>query len=253
MLRDDSMALANIKMIAVDMDGTLLNDQDEISTETITWLQQARQAGYIVCIATGRSMRSAAPYIAQMGLEGPFVFVNGSEVWASPTQLYQRTVMPLAHIETLRTIAITEDVWYWGYCTDGVYNTRQWHPTPTDTDWLKFGFQSEDLDALARIRKQADKLGIFEITNSDTDNLEMNPLGIHKAAGLEQACQLLGLTLDQVVAFGDSLNDLKMIQQAGIGVAMGNAQDTVKQAADYVTASNNQHGIATFIRDHLLG
>jgi hydroxymethylpyrimidine pyrophosphatase-like HAD family hydrolase len=80
----------------------------------------------------------------------------------------------------------------------------------------------------------------------------LNPKGISKATGLQEVCKLLGITMDQIVAFGDSRNDLKMIQAAGLGVAMGNAQDVVKQAADHVTLTNVEHGIAAFIQKHLL-
>lgn len=83
-------------------------------------------------------------------------------------------------------------------------------------------------------------------------NLEINPLGVNKATGIKQVCELLGLDMSQVVAVGDSLNDLAVIQQAGLGVAMGNAQQTVKDEADLVVASNNENGIVEVIRDHIL-
>lgn len=83
-------------------------------------------------------------------------------------------------------------------------------------------------------------------------NLEINPAGISKASGIAEVCDLLGITLEQVVAVGDSLNDMAVIQAVGLGVAMGNAQDTVKEAADVVVASNNDDGIVEVIRDYVL-
>lgn len=242
----------DIRLIAVDMDGTLLNSDSQISETTAYWLKQAIQAGIHVCFATGRGRTSAYPYLQQLELPGPFVFVNGSEVWTTKDEIHSRIIMPLEDVMTLREMALEENIWYWGYALDGVYNIERWHPHPEQTQWLKFGFMSDDTEILARIQEKAEALGVFEITNSDVDNLEMNPKGIHKAAGLEKVCQILNITMDQVVAFGDSRNDLKMIQAAGIGVAMGNAQEIVKQQADYITCSNDEDGIAVFIRDQLL-
>ncbi|MNI89787.1 Sugar phosphatase YidA [compost metagenome] len=95
-------------------------------------------------------------------------------------------------------------------------------------------------------------MGELEITNSSPYNLEINPAGINKASGVQMVCELLGLAMSEVVAVGDSLNDLAAIQAAGLGVAMGNAQIAVKENADVVTASNNDDGIALIIRDYIL-
>ncbi|WP_158235056.1 HAD hydrolase family protein, partial [Pseudomonas sp. 2822-17] len=75
----------------------------------------------------------------------------------------------------------------------------------------------------------------------------INAVGVNKAAALEKVCQRLNITMDNVIAMGDSLNDLAMITEAGLGVAMGNAQETVKQAADWVTDTNNEAGVAKAI------
>ncbi|MNI76727.1 Sugar phosphatase YidA [compost metagenome] len=99
---------------------------------------------------------------------------------------------------------------------------------------------------------QLQDLGGLEITNSSPSNLEINPLGINKASGIREVCKLLGLEMSQVVAVGDSLNDLAAIQQSGFGVAMGNAQEVVKQEADAVVATNNNDGIAEVIQKYIL-
>ncbi|GEM_PF-4167994 len=95
-------------------------------------------------------------------------------------------------------------------------------------------------------------MGGLQITNSSLDNLEINPAGITKASGIEQVCKLLGITMEQVIAVGDSLNDIAAIEAVGLGVAMGNAQDAVKEAADVVVAGNNEDGIVQVIREYML-
>ena len=76
------------------------------------------------------------------------------------------------------------------------------------------------------------------MTNSAPNNMELNPIGIHKGYGLQQVCELIGCTMNEVVAIGDSVNDIAMIQAAGLGVAMGNAQDIVQQTADVIAPTN---------------
>lgn len=246
------MANRSIRMIAIDMDGTLLTSDSALSETTVATLREARQAGIHVCLATGRAMRSARPFAEQIGLEGPYVFVNGSEVWLDNNTMLRQVTMPLSDVEWLRELALEAGIWYWGYALDGVFNSERWHPNAADATWLKFGFMSDDLSILETIRQRAEASGRFEISNSDVDNLEMNPVGIHKASGLELVCNKLGITMDQVIAFGDSQNDSKMLQAVGIGVAMGNAQDSVKAIADAVTLSNDEDGVAAYIRAHVL-
>ncbi|MDF2963402.1 MAG: Cof-like hydrolase, partial [Paenibacillus sp.] len=94
--------------------------------------------------------------------------------------------------------------------------------------------------------------GVLEITNSHPLNLELNPKGINKASGIRQVCSLLGIGMSQVIAMGDSLNDESMIREAGLGVAMGNAQDEVKEFADVITATNEEHGVAKIIEQYVL-
>jgi len=102
------------------------------------------------------------------------------------------------------------------------------------------------------LRSMAEEMDCFEITNSHPANLEFNPKGVNKAAGLRQVCQLYGLSMDEVVAMGDSLNDIAMIREAGLGVAMGNAQEEVKRAADMIALSNTEDGVAHLIRSFVL-
>ena len=83
-------------------------------------------------------------------------------------------------------------------------------------------------------------------------NIEVNPSGVNKANGLKRVCRELGITMDQVMAIGDSMNDKKMIMQVGLGIAMGNAQEQIKLVADDVTDTNNNDGVAKAIERFIL-
>ncbi|MBY9078870.1 HAD family phosphatase [Paenibacillus sp. HN-1] len=243
---------AKYRLLALDMDGTLLNDEEKITPETIKWIHRAVDAGVYVCLSTGRAFRSAYPYAEQLGLKTPLVTVNGSEVWRAPHELYRRSLMDPELIKQMHAIAMEYGIWYWAYSVDAVYNKNSWDGNIDGREWLKFGYHTEDDEIRHQVLLKLQNMGGLEITNSSPFNLEINPLGVNKASGIREVCGLLGITMEDVVAVGDSLNDLAVIQQVGFGVAMGNAQETVKQEADAVTTSNNEDGIAKVIRRFIL-
>jgi HAD superfamily hydrolase (TIGR01484 family) len=240
------------KLLALDMDGTLLNEKTEISAENAKWIQAAIDAGIYVCFATGRGYPSALPFAEQLGLHSPMVLVNGGEVRESPTKLHSRSLMPPEYVAALHELGVRYNAWYWGYSVERVYNKNEWVDDVSMHEWLKFGFYTEDQEALAAVAAAIPSIGTFEITNSHPNNIELNPFGVSKASGLLQVCKLLDVEMHEIVACGDSLNDAAMIQAAGLGVAMGNAQEAVKGMADFVTHSNDEDGVAHVIRTHLL-
>jgi len=244
--------MSTYKMVALDMDGTLLNDQHEISEANLQALHDCLNRGIIVCLSTGRGMRNVAPYLKQIGPDLPAVTVNGSEVWERLGRLHSRTALDTRLIMTLHEWAVRHNIWYWAYDAERVYNRETWCSNPEEIEWLKFGVYTEDVALLQELRAMAEEMDSFEITNSHPFNLEFNPKGVSKATGLRQVCQLYGLSMDEVVAMGDSLNDIAMIREAGLGVAMGNAQDEVKRIADRITLSNTEDGVAYMIRNIVL-
>lgn len=248
--------MGKYKLIALDMDGTLLNDRSEISDENAAAIHAALAAGVTVCFSTGRGFRSALPYAEQLGLTTPMVTVNGGEIWLKPHELYKRSYLPAGTVARLWELAIAHDPWYWAYTTEQVYNKENW---PGDAEqleqyeWLKFGYHTEDDLVREQIAQQLREWGGMELTNSSPWNIEVNPLGVSKAAATEELCRLQGISVDQVIAVGDSLNDLAAIRAAGLGVAMGNAQEAVKEEADVITLTNNEHGVAHIIHKYILG
>ncbi|MNJ45152.1 Sugar phosphatase YidA [compost metagenome] len=242
------------KLLALDMDGTLLNDNHEISPMTVEWITKAVEAGVHVCLSTGRGFSEAIAYAEQLGLNTPMITVNGSEVWKAPHELYHREMLDKELVRHMIALAKKTSTWFWAYAVEGAYNERNWNDDLIETQqWMKFGYHTEDNDIRHQLIVDLQNLGGLEITNSSPYNLEINPKGINKASGINVVCKdLLGIEMSEVVAVGDSLNDLAAITAAGLGVAMGNAQETVKEQADVVTASNNDDGIALIIRDYIL-
>ncbi|NOU63370.1 HAD-IIB family hydrolase [Paenibacillus sp. LMG 31461] len=244
--------MGNYKLIALDMDGTLLNEDKKISAENQAAIREASEQGKVVIMSTGRGAISAMPFIKELGLSTPLVVVNGSEVWASPDTLLKRTLVPIETIRNLHQIAVENDCWWWAYSVAGVFNRESEGLDLNQHEWLKFGYFTDNAEKLRRIREVVSSWGTLEITNSHPSNLELNPLGISKATGVETVCQLLGIAMSEVIAMGDSENDIAMIREAGLGVAMGNAQDEVKRIADITTVTNNEDAVAQVIRTYLL-
>ena len=114
--------MGTYKLIALDMDGTLLNEDKKISAENQAAIREATTSGKIVIMSTGRGAISAMPYIKELGLSTPLVVVNGSEVWESPDKLLKRTLVPLKRYANLHKLAVEYDCWWWAYSVEGVFN-----------------------------------------------------------------------------------------------------------------------------------
>ncbi len=244
--------MAQYKLLALDLDGTLLNEEREVSARNRETIQKAVEAGVTVCVSTGRGMKSALEHVATLDLRGPFVTANGSEVWRTRDELLSRAILSHATVERLLRVADETGVWFWAYTVDGLLKKEEFDGNITRTQWLKMGFYDEDAVRLRAAHAAIADWPELEISNSHVQNIEINPHGVTKATGLQQICDALGISFAQVIACGDSLNDVAMIQAAGLGVAMGNAQPAVKAIADWVTLSNDEDGVALVIEKYLL-
>ncbi|WP_438434154.1 Cof-type HAD-IIB family hydrolase [Gorillibacterium sp. sgz500922] len=240
-------------LIALDMDGTVLDENSQITPENRKWILRAIEHGVTVMFATGRGLQSVQPFVQELGLTSPMVAVNGSEVWEAPGLLKTRHVMDPVWIREMVDLAVRRDTWYWGYAVEGLFNKERWVEDIGSMEWLKFGFYVEDAALLGEIRAELETTGRYELTNSHPFNIEVNPSGVSKESGLLEVCAMRGITMDEVIAMGDSMNDLSMIRAAGLGIAMGNAQEEVKAAADYITALNTEDGVAKAIRKFVFG
>jgi 5-amino-6-(5-phospho-D-ribitylamino)uracil phosphatase len=235
-----------IKLVALDMDGTLLNQKGQISKANQEAIQAAKEKGIFVVLSTGRSLITSREHADALELDSYLVTVNGSEIWDPKRELVERNLVKSDLIEWMWQLSQQHKTKFWALSTE-----RNWHdemPEDIQTlEWMKFGFNIDDDATRALILEELHAKGEFEISNSTLKNIEVNSAGINKAKGLGIVCSRLGIKMKNVMAVGDSLNDLAMIKEAGVGVAMGNAQDIVKEAADWVTATNEEDGVAKAI------
>lgn len=240
-----------IKLIALDMDGTLLNDEHEISEANRQAIKEAQEKGVYVVLSTGRSLRSCGQHADSLALSSYLVTVNGSEIWDDQRGLVERNLVKSESIQWMHELTQKHNVQFWAIST----NNNWFDEMPGDIhaeEWLKFGFNIKDEETRDRILQELQAKGEFELSNSTPTNIEVNPAGINKAKGLSLVCERLGIEMKNVMAVGDSLNDLAMIEAAGLGIAMGNAQEIVKKAAAWVTTTNNEDGVEVAIRKWVL-
>nr|WP_285289110.1 Cof-type HAD-IIB family hydrolase [Bacillus sp. ISL-41] len=241
----------DIKLIALDMDGTLLDDRHEVSDENRRAIKEAEKRGVRVVLSTGRSLKTARDYVLSLELSSYLVTVNGGEIWGPNGELVQRSKVDTEHIQWMFELSKKNRTGFWATSSENVWRNNM----PEDLfsqEWIKFGFHIEEDEIRGNVLKELQDKGVFEISNSSLKNIEVNALGINKAVGLQKVCDLLGISMDNVMAVGDSLNDIAMIAEAGLGIAMGNAQETVKEAADDVTGTNQDSGVAQAIEKWVL-
>lgn len=236
------------RLIALDMDGTLLGKDGTISKENKKWIQYARESGTEVTIATGRPTRMIRFYLDSLNLQAPFVVANGSEVWTVGGTLLERHTLSHKHVSFLYSLAIKYGTHFWSSVVDEVFKPGTFPKEIEKYEWLKFGFKNEDPELMAYLWNRLEEYGGLEISSSDPLNIEVNPKGISKATGLQRVCDHLGITSEEVVAIGDGLNDVAMFRWAGLSIAMANAPTEVQAVADRITAHHSEDGVAQAIQ-----
>ncbi|MEE0404881.1 Cof-type HAD-IIB family hydrolase [Megasphaera elsdenii] len=263
-----------IKMITIDLDGTLLRSDGSVSDRTVRTLQAARDKGVVVAIATGRMYQTARPYGERLGLgDSPLLLFAGGliETLESKKILFQQ-VIPREWAQELADLALRrgwqlqtyiddvlraarDDEWIRDYerithskaciCGDDFYHVQG------DCNKLLSRGGHDDLVARKALIEKTFP-GRFNVLFSAPTFLEIMPQGVDKGEGIRRLGELYGIGTDEIMALGDSQNDLDMLKAAGFPVAMANAAEEVKAAAAYVTASNDDDGVAAAVEKFVL-
>lgn len=260
------------KLVALDVDGTLLNQDRQISSPTRKAIRRVRELGIEVTLCTGRMFCTALPYAEELEVELPLVTYNGGLVMKPRTKeiIYQRS-LPREY-----AIQIIKGARQQGFTINYYYEDRLLVEKITEQNQLYSNWsgvpleQVEDLAALTYdptkillIGKQEslasfekDCQGIFGaavyITKSWPTFLEFLHPEATKGRGLKALTEYLGIQQSHVIGIGDSYNDLEMFRHSGLAVAMGNADEVIRQAADYVTATNEEEGVAQALKKLIL-
>ncbi|MFS0781643.1 Cof-type HAD-IIB family hydrolase [Bacillus sp. 1P06AnD] len=241
----------DIKLVALDMDGTVLNNEGVISAENANAIQLAQERGVTVVFSTGRTYMRCIDFAKSLNLSSYLITVNGSEIWDGNGELVERVHMPHESMAWMWNLAKKHQIPFWAVGHDGIWDNKMPEDL-TSTEWMKIRFEFAEEELKRSVMEAIHQKGGFEVSNSSPSNLEVNMFGVDKAKAIQKVCGLLDISMDEVMAMGDSLNDLAMIKQAGLGIAMGNAQEAVKEQADWVTAANDQNGVSVALHNWIL-
>lgn len=268
-----------VKLIAFDLDGTLLDGRKRIPEENLLALQAAAAAGALLVPATGRIYTGVPEVLRQLPWARYFITVNGAYAYdaVDDRNLYTSELQVdtcLRLIEYMDSLPVIYDCYQdnWGYISRDMFEKaanyipdpgilKMMHELRTPVDNLAETLrqrgrpvqkmQMHFLDLAERKRQLKRVAELFPetaVSSSLPWNIEINSVGATKGQALKALCSDLHIDLADVLAFGDGSNDLDLIRTAGIGVAMSNGAEDVKAAADWIAPSNEECGVAAGIR-----
>ena len=267
------------KMIALDMDGTLLNSQKKISKATLEAINKAFNAGKEVVLCTGRCIPELQEYIEQIkdlryiiGISGALVYdlKEKKEIYINKIPENQVDIIfdAIEGVDVLPQIISEkslvqkgqmENMEYYGM---GAYKSLfEKVATPVDNiaeysiknkvDVLKLNLYHAFQEDREKTRKKLEKEN-FVMVNAEKTSLEISAAGTTKGTGLAKLCDYLGIDLSEVISVGDADNDLDVLSKAGLAVAMGNANDNVKKICDVTVRDCDHNGCGEAIEKYLL-
>ena len=266
----------DIRLIALDLDGTLLNSEKEISRENFEAVQAARKKGVHVVLTTGRPLIAIQPFLKTLDMldfEDFSITFNGGLVQRNTGEIVSKKTFSYDELTKIKQltdelgipcdILSEEKVFVTKSVMPSCYHTINKMLTYLDMDFSEVPREGvfnkivsctdkELLDAaLAKI--PADFREGFELFKTQAKLLEFMPKGINKAYGLTQLTNVLGMTAENVMAMGDESNDLSMLAWAKYGVAMANGTDEVKRHAKIISdLTNDEHAVAAMIEKYVL-
>lgn len=270
-----------IQLLAIDLDGTTLRNDASLSSNVKKALEYAIQQDIFVVPCTGRALGSLSPEVT--AIHGIIYAVTSNGAAIENLSLGQRIYCNLLDKETSLSILDTlscQDIMVEVFIQGKAYTEQRFLENllhyGTSENYIPYvlstrnsvndirslieqspknieniNLKTADRALRERLWKQLELIPTVSITSSSSMNIEVSAVNTGKAQAIAYLCEMLGITMSKVMAIGDSLNDVMLLQQAGCSVAMENGVDEVKQAADFITLSNEADGVAYAI-EHFL-
>jgi Cof subfamily protein (haloacid dehalogenase superfamily) len=271
-----------IKAIVCDLDGTLLNSRKEISSANLAAIHAARERGIFVTICTGRIPEMMEAYIRVLGIQGPVITANGAVI----TDTSNNTIPYCEYADAQESAQAAQFCAARGFDhiaagPEGVYYSRgskrieryvQYNNIAQKEHAMQMSlFPLEDYDIIKHIHvykllvaglsnKQQQELEAYvktmhslSYTSSESGLLDVGAAAVSKGNGIRNLARIMGISTEEICVFGDYQNDISMFEAAGISVAMGNADETVKNCATFITKTNDEDGVASAINTYILG
>lgn len=271
-----------IKMVGLDLDGTLLSEKKELLPYTMDVLRRALDSGIVVLVATGRPWMGVPEELRKFPGMRYALTSNGARVIDTdtgeileehllPPELAKKTLEICGKYDTLQEVYFDGQ----GYAeADKMAHVEKYHRNPNMWEYFRttrkpvedlFGMIDRENRGLDKVQalfadmeerkkawKDLEAVRGLELVGSLKYNIEINAAGVNKGTGLVRLGKLLGIKREEIMACGDGDNDTVMLSEVGFGVAMANAEEQVKAAADYITESNDEEGAAKAIEKFAL-
>ena len=264
------------KLLAVDLDGTLLNSEHKISARNLAAIRSFQDRGGLVVVVTGRNLRAAQDFANQVSPTLPLVCFNGAYILDPKTkQILNNQFLAIEQVASLIEVAEKHQVHYRYYDLETIYapismrNMYQKyegeqgpqmqyfsdkvlasHYQKVGLQVPKFVLHAEDEEKLNGARQEIEAQGGWAVAQSWTGLIEVMAKDVNKGVALKKVCAHLSVSMEDTIAVGDQENDSAMIQAAKIGIAMGNATDGLKEIADAVTVTNDESALAHVINTY---
>ena len=265
------------RLLVLDIDGTLTNQKKEITANTKEAIKKAQEQGVSIVIATGRPTKGAEGVAKELNLfetGGYILSFNGGRITDCKTGevIFQR-VLEKEDVAKIYQVAKENEVVMITYEGDDVIidvehdeyaefearlNKMEMKHVDSIPEYVDFSvnkcLMTGEGDYLAGVEQKAlaQYQDVYSIFRSEAFFLEVMPKGVDKAKSLERLLEHLGYTKEEMIACGDGFNDKSMIEYAGLGVAMENAKEPVKEVADFITKSNEEDGVAYVVEKFIL-
>jgi len=263
-----------MKCLSIDLDGTLLNSAHELTEKSIKVLHELQQQGHYVILNTGRALADVIKLDALKNLQVPIFCINGSNLYSKTGELLFEAVIPLDTYKEIFAILKKLGVGVLVYTNKGglpstlppLHNkTKQ----ELDDIFENFNYDAilqkenlkiyklialvyhDQIEKINEIKAALDDKFAISMASSFPNNVEITSNEAHKGKALIRFQQIMNVSFDEIIAFGDGGNDLAQFEVADISVAMGNAPLAIKEKADIVTKTNDEDGFAYAVR-HLL-
>lgn len=271
------------KLVAIDLDGTLLDSAKEISVRNKKAIAYAIEKGVKIVVCSGRVYTGARLYAKQIGSMAPIIACNGAIITENIDgkiiySNYLQTadcikVIDIFHKHDLYFHVYADNTMYTeklGYTSQKYYEKNKLLPPEDRVDIeivkdmtttvkslpghvLKFVAVSDDnIKLLKSSRAEIEQIKSIDVMSSNYNNIEVLNKGVNKGQALKKISEHLNINPSEMIAIGDNENDISMFNIAGLSIAMENGEDFAKEAANYVTASNDDDGVALAIEKFVL-
>ena len=259
--------IKNSKLLLFDLDGTLLRSDKIISDISIETLEKCHKTGLLIGVSTSRSQQNSLKYIAELAPEiivssgGALITYKNKPVYKAEFSVNEvnriiRTAREICGADCEITVD-TLDSHYWNYKIDPKAVDKQWEGTvycDFSADFpepsLKICVEIANDEIAHRLCSELKEYDSIRFT--DGNWYKFTKKEATKENAIAKLCEILGISEKNVMAFGDDLADIGMLKMCGIGVAMGNAVDEVKEVSDIVIGTNDEDGIAAFLEENIL-